>query len=306
MSGGERGFPFDAAPVHDRAMTHPGPPHNRADSVERKAERAGVRNAALICIGSVLLIYVINSLSLSNEIEWDRGTEPPSLPWIQEGTAIIAILAGLPLILWLGQRFPLEPGRWRRNLAIHCAGVLIYALLQVNIMMTLRFAIWEGVYGHAYSYDGSALDMFIYEFRKQAATYLAFQLVLSTSLGIEQLKLEAAAAHSDARTNHRITLRCGGRVMRLPASEFTSARAAGNYVEVRFGAGQHLARTTLTDLEKLLIEAGVDAVRVHRSWLINRACLTQIAPTGEGDVTITLANGETVPGSRRYRDRLAA
>tara|TARA_R110000868_G_scaffold102686_1_gene282903 strand:- start:146 stop:1012 length:867 start_codon:yes stop_codon:yes gene_type:complete len=287
-------------------MTSPGPSNNRALDIERKAERAGIRNAALVCVASVLLIYVINAMSLSNEIEWDRGTEPASLPWIQEGTAILAILVGLPLILWLGQRFPLEPGRWRRNLAIHCVGVIVYALIQVNFMMTLRFAIWEGIYGHAYSYDGSALDMFIYEFRKQAATYLAFQLVLSTSLGVEQLKLEAAAAHSDARTSHRITLRCGGRVMRLPASEFTSAHAAGNYVEVRFGSGLHLARTTLTDLEKLLIEAGIEAVRVHRSWLINHACLTQIVPTGEGDVTLTLADGQSVPGSRRYRDRLKA
>jgi DNA-binding LytR/AlgR family response regulator len=94
--------------------------------------------------------------------------------------------------------------------------------------------------------------------------------------------------------------------MRVPANDFTSARAAGNYVEVRFGNGQHLARTTLTDLEKLLTEAGIDARRVHRSWLINHACLAEITPTGEGDVTLTLADGQRVPGSRRYRDRLEA
>jgi hypothetical protein len=287
-------------------MTNTTPPLNRQHALERRAQHAAIRNAALVCIGTLLVVYVVNALSLGSEIAWNHGSAPASLPWIQEGTAILAILTGLPLILWLGQRFPLEPGRWRANLALHCAGVLIYGLIQVNLMMSLRFAIWEGIYGHAYSYDGSAVEMFIYEFRKQAATYFGFQLILSASLGIEQLRLEAAAAHSDARTRHRITLRCGGRVMRLPASDFTSARAAGNYVEVRFGTGLHLARTTLTDLEKLLVEAGIDARRVHRSWLINHACLTQIIPTGEGDVTLTLADGQNVPGSRRYRDRLAA
>lgn len=287
-------------------MTKPASPLDHEHAIERKAEHVGIRNAALVCIGTLLVVYVINALSMGNEIEWNHSSEPASLPWVQEGTAIFAILAGLPLILWLGQRFPLEPGRWRTNLAIHCVGVLVYALIQVNLMMTLRFGIWEEIYGHAYSYNGSAMEMFIYQFRKQAATYFGFQLILAASLGIEQLKLEAAAARSDARTSHRITLRCGGRVMRLPASEFTSASAAGNYVEARFGTGLHLARMTLTDLEKLLVEAGIDARRVHRSWLINHACLTQITPTGEGDVTLTLTDGQTIPGSRRYRERLEA
>ena len=293
-------------PVHDRIMTKLPSKLNREHAAQHKAERAGIRNAALLCVSLILVAYVVNALSITSEIEWNHRSSPASLPWIQEGTAILAMLAALPLVIWLGARFPLEPGRWQFNLAVHCAGVLVYALIQVNLMMTLRFTIWDIIYGHPYSYSGSALEMFIYEFRKQAASYLGFQFILATSLGIEQLKLEAAAAQSDARTNHRITLRCGGRVIRLPASEFTSAQAAGNYVEVRFGASQHLARTPLTDLEKLLREAGIDAVRVHRSWLINQACLTEIVPTGEGDVTITLADGQSVPGSRRYRDRLTA
>ena len=29
-----------------------------------------------------------------------------------------------------------------------------------------------------------------------------------------------------------------------------------------------------------------------------------VVPTGEGDVTLTLSNGDRIPGSRRYRDRL--
>lgn len=287
-------------------MTRSVPPLKKQHAVERHAERTAVRHTALICAGTLLITYVINSLSLTNEIEWGSGNNPGSLPWVQEGTAILAILLALPLVLWLGIRFPLEPGRWRVNLVIHCGGALLYSLIQVNLMMTLRFSIWDMIYGHPYSYDGTAVEMFIYEFRKQAATYAGFQIILAASRAVEQLKLEAAAAQSDARTSHRVTLRCGGRVMRLPASEFTSARAAGNYVEVRFGTGQHLARTTLTDLEKLLCEAGLDARRVHRSWLINHACLTEIAPTGEGDVTLTLSDGQTIPGSRRYRDRLAA
>ena len=51
-------------------------------------------------------------------------------------------------------------------------------------------------------------------------------------------------------------------------------------------------------------EAGVDAVRTHRSFLVNRAAITETVPTGEGDVRILLSDGSEVPGSRRYREGL--
>ena len=74
----------------------------------------------------------------------------------------------------------------------------------------------------------------------------------------------------------------------------------------RGAPGRQLARLTLAELERQLRDAGVDVVRVHRSWLVNRASIAEIAPTGEGDVTITLRDGDTAPGSRRYREPLAA
>jgi DNA-binding LytR/AlgR family response regulator len=47
-------------------------------------------------------------------------------------------------------------------------------------------------------------------------------------------------------------------------------------------------------------------VRVHRSRLINRAHIAAIKPTPSGDVDITLSDGRTVTGSRRYRAALEA
>ncbi|MEZ5954952.1 MAG: LytTR family DNA-binding domain-containing protein [Hyphomonas sp.] len=45
--------------------------------------------------------------------------------------------------------------------------------------------------------------------------------------------------------------------------------------------------------------------RVHRSHIVNLDRVRAISPTGEGDAVIELDTGETVPGSRRYRDRFA-
>jgi len=75
-------------------------------------------------------------------------------------------------------------------------------------------------------------------------------------------------------------------------------------VELNAGAETHLARTTLSAIEDQLTGAGVRAVRVHRSWVINAGQIGKIEPTGEGDVKIELKDGTVVPGSRRYRDRL--
>ena len=39
---------------------------------------------------------------------------------------------------------------------------------------------------------------------------------------------------------------------------------------------------------------------------VNRDRIAEIAPNGDGDVRITMADGAVIPGSRRYRDRLPA
>ncbi|MGB3754617.1 MAG: LytTR family transcriptional regulator DNA-binding domain-containing protein [Parerythrobacter sp.] len=42
-------------------------------------------------------------------------------------------------------------------------------------------------------------------------------------------------------------------------------------------------------------------VRIHRSRLARRAALRRVDMLKSGDFTVTLANGETLRGSRRYR-----
>lgn len=277
---------------------------DEARAAERQAERTALRNAALTCVGLILCFYVVNALSVTTENSWSGQPYPASLGWVQEGTAILAILIGLPLALWLGHRFPIDPARWRTALPVHVVGAVVYVAIQIGLMALFRFELWPVLYGSDYTFAGDALSTAIYEGRKQLLSYAGFQVVLATTRALEYLRLETRAARREARSHHRITLHSGGRTLFPDANAFRAARAAGNYVEARFGEKEHLARTTLTGLEGLLREAGVDAVRVHRSWLVNRAAIAEIAPTGEGDVTLKLKTGETVPGSRRYRERL--
>ena len=223
---------------------------------EYDAERRAWRRAVLISAGLVLAVFVINALSIGTEMRWQGSRGPAHLPWVQEGTAILPMLLAIPVILWLGRRFPFERGRYTASLAVHAAGLLLYSGFQIVFMFSLRDVIWPAIFDQAYSISGTALDAFIYEFRKQALAYAGFQFVLSTDMTLERARLEARAAHSEAQDRQRITLKCGGTVRLLEAESFQTARAAGNYVEARFDGREHLARMTLTELERLLTEAG--------------------------------------------------
>lgn len=273
-------------------------------AAEHEAERRAYVRAALFCVALVAIVYAVNSLSIATELARENSSRPASYPWVLEGTAIAAMLIQIPLVLWVGTAFPFERGRWRAALAAHILAVLVYGVLQVALMSGFRALLWPLVYDQPFGYGDSLIGTFIYEFRKQAAAYLGFQLILATSRTLERLRLEARAARQEARSAQRITLKCGGRSFYPDAADFTVARAAGNYVEAQFGGREILARMTLGELEGLLRDAQIDAVRVHRSFIVNRSAITEIAPTGEGDVVITLSGGAQVPGSRRYRAAL--
>jgi hypothetical protein len=284
-------------------MTQPQTDPARDD--EREAERRALTRSAIFSLCVLLVFLVVDALSITTEMRWS-GEAPGHLPWIQEGTAILTMVIALPIALWTGHRFPVERGRLTGSLPAHLAGLLAYATIQMGLMFAIREALWPVLYNHPYTVDGSWADVFVYELRKQAVAYIGFQAILAADMALERARMEARAAQTEAQTRHRITLKCGGRVRLLEADGFLAAKAAGNYVEARFGDREHLARMTLAELEHLLVDAGVAAVRVHRSWLVNRAAIAEIVPTGEGDVALVLTDGTELPGSRRYRDRLEA
>jgi DNA-binding LytR/AlgR family response regulator len=89
----------------------------------------------------------------------------------------------------------------------------------------------------------------------------------------------------------------------LPPADILFVEAAGNYIEFHTATRTHLVRGTLSAWEARLAERGF--ARVHRSRLVNRARIRALKPTPSGDVEITLDDGRTVLGSRRYRAALA-
>lgn len=220
---------------------------NREYQLEQDAERR-LRLVAIIVVFSLTLVMMtVNASSLLMEAARDRREIHPLFPWLSEGTNAFYILILFFGLLWLERRFPIEPGTWRRNLLIHAGVAIAWSVVHVMAMGLTRNAIYPVLLDWDYrffAYPGP-MEVFLYEFRKDLVTYTLQLMTLTALRTIEWHRMEAAAARRDAREPQRLTLKCGGRVMHLEATNFLAAKAAGNYVEIDFQTGSHLARITL-------------------------------------------------------------
>lgn len=263
-------------------------------------EHRVLRNAFAFFALATIGFWLVNGLSAAEE--WRRAGETGG--WVRalmlEGTSNVVILALFFPVAFLERRFPAAPQRWRLALPVHLAGSLAFAIVHVAIMSALRLLLWPVLFDRTYGVDG-VMGEFVYEYRKDLLSYAIILAILAVMRAREEAVERAMAASADARRDHVVTLRCGGRELRLPADDIISASAAGNYVEVRTDAGVHLARATLSGLEAMLEEAGADPVRLHRSHMTRRAAIREIIPGADGDAEARLSDGSVLPVSRRFR-----
>ncbi|MEE2526710.1 LytTR family DNA-binding domain-containing protein [Hyphobacterium sp. HN65] len=274
----------------------------REAAAEARTARNGILTIGVLIVG----VWLVNSTSLILD-RTRGGADPHALEaFFREGSSsIIVFLLAFAVMRW-ERRYPLTTGRWTSTLSRHLMGVLVFSVVHIVALGLVRDALYPLLFNATHDFFRDQGLVFLYEGRKDIIAYIAMILIFTAFRTIEWQRLETESARSEARTGHRLTLKCGGRTLYVEAEGFETARAAGNYAEIRLATGEQLARITLAELQTLLSEAGQDVVRVHRSWLVNRRLIEEIIPTGEGDVTLRLTNGETIPGSRRYRSQLEA
>lgn len=276
---------------------HMNTPESRADN---KSDRTAFWFSALL----LMLSWVIISSSLQLESLRDGQAVNWTEPWLSEFTSHVTLL-GLVLIIPLTlTRFPLSLETWKRQLPIYVGAFLTYSVLHVLLMVGLRKLSYPVLIDTSYGFGlGSPLN-WIYEMRKDVFSFILFLSGFLASRQIGQLKLEADIAKDDARTNHQLTFKSGGRTIFMQAGEIIWAKAASNYVEIRTEHKTHLVRMTLGRLKELLIEAGASHIQTHRSYIVRKDAIREIIPTGEGDAKLILMGGEEIPASRGYRENL--
>lgn len=267
---------------------------------ELEADRRADRRTYLYFGCFLFASFIVLSMSDQHDLR-RAGAAYPDLPWLSQATSHLVVFALTPFITFMLSRYPLSA--WRRSLPMHLAATVVFSAVHIVAMVALRKLLTPLVFGVPYDFGFADPSVWLYEFRKDVLTYSLIAAIFAMNRLAEQRGLEARAATRDARERHRLTLKSGGRTFFVDARDIVWVRAASNYVEVVTPARTYLARSTLSDLEKLLAEAGEPHVRVHRSHIVNLDRVSEIRPTGEGDATLKLETGDEVPGSRRYRDR---
>jgi hypothetical protein len=257
---------------------------------------------AILALATVV-IGAVNTLSVVDEHAWMGRPIAWWRPAVWEGTSGIVLMALAWLPMLAIRRFPLAGPHRLRNLAIHFALTLPFSVVHVATMVALRQLAYA-LAGDSYSFD-RGWQPWLYEYRKDVLSYTLYAALFWLTSRLMGGIPTQPSPPAPPPAPELIVIDEGQRIMRVPPASVLAVRSCGNYVEFVLGDGRRpLMRTTLAALCEQL--AGKGFVRTHRSWLVNKARVSEVVAEGSGDYGLTLDDGTAVPLSRRYPDALAA
>lgn len=258
---------------------------------------------ALIALGTAAACLV-NAFSTAQDFARLGRSVPFWEPLLWEASSAVLIVALLPLAHWLYRRGGLLQGRPLQLVTLHLAGALAFSALHVVGMVLLRKAAYAVLSTGDYAF-GPYMAGFLYELRKDVLVYALIMSVFWMAARVHPGGHgEPAPAPLSDGSGTSVWLRDGTVSVRVAPADIVWAASAGNYVEFTLASGQkHLIRTTLQAEEERLAPLGF--VRIHRTRLVNAARLRRIATRASGDFEVEMDTGESLAGSRRYRDALA-
>jgi DNA-binding LytR/AlgR family response regulator len=270
---------------------------------EALADRRADRRTWTFILLTTFLSWLVLTSSLQSDLA-RSGAQPGIEPWVREAASHIAGLVAFLIVPIVSSRYPVTTRNWMRTIPVHIFASIVFSIIHTLVMVALRKLAYPSLLDQSYTFGLHDPAVWLYEYRKDAYSYMLVSFLFVMSRSLEQHMLEAKAVRADAREKHRLTLKTGGRTLFLNTEDVIYAQAASNYVEVTTAGKTHLARMTLSELERLLAEAGTAHIRVHRSSLVHPGHVQEVIPTGDGNVKIRLDTGAELKGSRSYRDRL--
>ncbi len=251
--------------------------------------------AVTIIVSIILVATIMNTSSLITENTRNGNMLPWYNPFLGEASSGFASIILSLLVIRILHFHPYDTKKLKYLIPIYFATATTFSFLHVSIMVGIRKIFWPILFDSNYHFYGDIIQESLYEYRKDLGTFAMFLLVFT---------LVRAARETKAPQQDPITLKCGSTTLILQPDDFLYAKGAGNYAEIETTEGQKLARITLTDLEKALNEAHCDAIRIHRSLIVNRATISETNPIPGGDISLTLKNGHQLRASRRYKSAL--
>ncbi|UPG85498.1 LytTR family transcriptional regulator [Luteibacter aegosomatis] len=258
-----------------------------------------------------LAVFVTSAVTniLTLRIDADRyGIDAPT--WqiaTNELSSMLFSLIALPFLLAACDRWPLHADTWRRRLPLYVLGSVAWCAFHVTGMNLARVLAYRLNGAH---YDPGDLGLAaVYEYLKDVRTFF---LIVAVAHLVEwfgrRVQGEASLlAEPDegppvepVDRPERFLVRKLGRDFLVATAEIEWAQAAGNYVNLRVRGRDYPLRSTLAALEARLDPAAF--VRAHRSYLVRLSQIASIEPLDAGEARLHMADGSTLPCSRRYRE----
>ncbi|MCC8958709.1 LytTR family transcriptional regulator [Bradyrhizobium sp. Pear77] len=272
----------------------------------------GAKRGSMLAYGWVALLIVasgvVNVFSSVSEFKLSAGFAPLRMPVLLEVTSAIAWILFLPLLRSGITQLRVGCGRviaatWA------VAATLLYAFAHLVTMVGLR----KLLLADGYSFHWATA--FPHELQKDVVSSLMVAVVIwlmdrkvlampvTPAPPAEALVLPLAGPFVDA-ANPGLWLRDGATSFRVDPRDIVAVTSAGNYVEFVIPNGRRLIRGTLAREEDRLRPFGL--VRVHRARLVNLARVVAVEHRPAGDFVLRMDNGETIAGSKRYRNVVAS
>ena len=256
-------------------------------------------------------VYVLINNSLNVATVWAEATRhgQPEIalwePFCWEYSSALASIMVVPICGWIWLKFPLSFAAWRRQLALHCALVMVFSLSHVGIMVLMREAVYAWMGGN---YDfGPWWREFGYEFRKDAWGYVSLLFVFQLFMAFyRRLRGEAQVITEQkpvAVLQHFLVKKLDKEFL-VRVADIEWLEASANYVNLHSQGRIYPLRGTLNALSDKLAEQGFS--RIHRSYAVNHQCIGSIAYQPSGDGELTLTSGQVLPVSRRYKEQFRA
>jgi len=309
-------FMSDVKAAQERPRVEPVSDQNPSASDQARTATTGAGVAGLsgtdwLLYASVpvitLAIGIVNALSMAQDVSRHSGVYDLRTPLLWEMSSVIMIILIAPLLFVAIRRMRVASG-WLPRVGLAIAAMIAFSTLHIAGMVGLRKLVMLLI-GGSYDFHFS-LGTLVYEFRKDVITCLLIGgalWLIDSRREAQQLRHMQSSPWQDrpSAKPHMVWLRDGSSRIRIEPAEILLISSAGNYVEYSLAGGiNHLVRGTLAGEEARLRQYNL--VRVHRTRLVNLSRVAGFKSGPNGDFELTLDTGQSVSGSRRYRQAVAS
>jgi DNA-binding LytR/AlgR family response regulator len=262
---------------------------------------SGVRRKLAFAMAAIFLLVLTlitigNAESMLSDFAAAGVHETVAHVWIWQITSVVAWLCVTVPIWWGAARARPPRFGWPIVALLFLIGLPIASGLHIGLTILLRKFVY--LFAHeTYRFQGGIANPYVYEFRKDVATYLQFVALAAICQWL--LARVGTPSHAPVEEGGRFVAVNDGTVThQVPVDDIVQVVAAGNYVEIERDGRALLHRATLATMEA---ELGPRFVRIHRSRLVNRDAIRRIETNQSGDFEVMLSDGSIAKGSRRYR-----